>query len=348
MKRLTPWLDNYQRRHPWAGFPLAVVYKFFDDQGTYLAALITYYGFLSLFPLLLLLASVLGFVLQASPELQADILDSALRQLPVIGEELGDPRGLPGNGLAVAVGAAVAVYGALGVAQALQHAMNVAWAVPRHRRPNPLRARLRSLALIGAGSLAVLATTLLSALGAVAGSSGSQLDRVLGLLAGGVAVALDTLVFALVFRIATARRLGWRQVAPGALVAAAAWQLLQVFGRAYAGRVSEASSATYGAFAVVLGLLAWLFLAANVVVACVELNVVRAKHLYPRALLTPFTDDVELTGADEHTYADAATAQQAKGFEVIDVRFDGPGGTRGRRRLGIRRPGRTGAGPVGR
>src|SRR5688572_866437 len=59
--RLTERFDRYQRRHPWAGYPIAVIYKFFDDQGTYLAALITFYGFLSLFPLLLLLSSILGF-----------------------------------------------------------------------------------------------------------------------------------------------------------------------------------------------------------------------------------------------------------------------------------------------
>src|SRR3712207_3472887 len=114
--------DRFQRRHPAAGFPLAVVYKFVDDQGTYLAALITYYGFLSLFPLLLLFASVLGFVLQDSPRLQSEILDSTLSQFPVIGDQLGEPRGLRGNVVAVVVGGLVALYGALGVAQAIQNA----------------------------------------------------------------------------------------------------------------------------------------------------------------------------------------------------------------------------------
>ena len=56
-------LDRFQQRHPGAGFPLAVIYKYVDDSGAYLAALIAYYGFVSLFPLLLLLSTVLGFVL---------------------------------------------------------------------------------------------------------------------------------------------------------------------------------------------------------------------------------------------------------------------------------------------
>ncbi len=91
------WLDRFQRRHRWAAFPIGVLYKFFDDQGSYLAALITYYGFVSLFPLLLLLASILGFVLSGDPDLQNRILDSAIGQFPIVGTELGRPGGLQGN-----------------------------------------------------------------------------------------------------------------------------------------------------------------------------------------------------------------------------------------------------------
>ena len=94
---VTERLDAFQRRHPVAGFPIGVIYKFGEDQGPYLAALITYYGFLSLFPLLLLLTSVLGFVLDGQPELQQHILDSTLSQFPVIGDELADPQGPAGQ-----------------------------------------------------------------------------------------------------------------------------------------------------------------------------------------------------------------------------------------------------------
>ena len=105
---VTSAVDGFQRRHPVLGFPLAVVYKFFDDQGVYLAALITYYGFLSLFPLLLLLASVLGFVLRDDPDLQQRILDSTISQFPVIGDQLRGSQGLEGSGVALVVGALVA------------------------------------------------------------------------------------------------------------------------------------------------------------------------------------------------------------------------------------------------
>ena len=236
-----------------------------------------------------------------------------------------DPQGLQGSVAGVVVGGVVAVYGALGVAQAVQNAMNVAWSVPRHRRPNPLRARLRSLLLLGTAGIAVLGTTVLSILGASVAASGGALTDPLRLLVTAMVVPLDAAIFVVVFRVATATALRVRDVLPGAIVAAVVWQLLQLFGTAYVARIVQGASATYGVFALVLGLLAWIFLAAWSVVMSAEINVVLAKHLYPRALLTPFTDDVDLTGADRRSYTDAAVAQQHKGFQSVDVTFDHDG-----------------------
>ncbi len=328
--RVTERLDGYQRRHRWAGFPVAVVYKFFEDQGPYLAALITFYGFLSLFPLLLLLASVLGFVLQENPDLQERIVDSALSQFPVIGDELGDPQGLQGNGAAVVVGGLVALYGSLGVAQAVQNAMNIAWSVPRNRRPNPVKSRLRSLLLLATVGVAVLVITVLSVV-ASAAASGAIFSG-WALLLTPAALVFNSAVFVVVFRVSTATRLGVREVAPGAIVAACIWQLLQMFGTAYVANVVNDAGATYGVFAVVLGLLGWIFLAALGVVFSAEINVVRSKHLFPRALLTPFTDNVDLTSADQRAYTDAATAQRHKGFQSVDVTFDNEGQEAGARK----------------
>jgi membrane protein len=323
--QVTEWIDGYQRRHRWAGFPVAVIYKFFEDQGPYLAALITFYGFLSLFPLLLLLTSVLGFVLEDNSDLEQRILDSTLSQFPIIGDQLSDPQGLQGSGAALVIGGLVALYGALGVAQAFQNAMNVVWSVPRNLRPNPVKARLRSLLLIGTAGVAVLATTILSALGGGAGANGIQFDGSVALLVTAAAAVVNAAIFIIAFRIATATKLSVREVAPGAIVAAVIWQLLQLFGTAYVTNVVRDASITYGVFAVVLGLLAWIFLAAIVVVVSVEINVVRTKHLYPRALLTPFTDNVDLTRADQRAYTDAATAQGHKGFQSVNVTFDHEG-----------------------
>lgn len=315
-------LDAFQRRHPWAGFPIAVIYKFTDDQGPYLAALITYYGFLSLFPLLLLLASALGFVLQGNPELQRQILDSTLSQFPVIGDQLGEPEGLRGSVGAIVAGGLVALYGALGVAQALQNAMNVAWSIPRKRRPNAIRARLRSYLLIVLGGAAVIATTILSAFGSDAGRFGVDLGRLGPFVVVAVSIGLNVAVFVGAFRICTNSTVALGAIVPGALAATFVWQVLQLFGTAYVASIVQGADSTYGVFGFVLGLFAWLFLAALGIVIGAEINVVRAHHLYPRALMTLFTDDVELTSADRRAYADAARAQQFKGFQTIDVTFD--------------------------
>ena len=230
---VTQRLDQFQQRHAAVGFPLAVAYKFVDDQGVYLAALMTYYGFLSLFPLLLLLASALGFALRNDEHLRQQILDSTLSQFPVIGEQLRDPSGLQGSRVAIVIGALTAIYGALGVAQALQHAMNTAWAVPRNRRPNVFKAPARSLLILLTAGVAVLTTTTLSILAGTAGARHGVFSSPTAILTTVAAVAANTVIFGAVFRIATARRLSFADNAPGAVLAAIVWQAMQVFGTAY-------------------------------------------------------------------------------------------------------------------
>jgi membrane protein len=315
------WLDHLQRRHPIASFPIAVIYKYMDDSGPYLAALITYYAFVSLFPLLLLMSTILGHVLVGDPQLQQRVLHSALSQFPIVGAQLARPKELSGGTTGVVVGVLGSLYGGLGVAQALQHAMNNAWSVPINNRPNPFLARGRSLLLLATAGLSVVGTTALSAIGTSAVGSFGTLGRVLVLVAS---VVLNCLVFVFAFKLATPRPLTVGQVAPGAVLAAVLWQLLQTFGVTYVGHVVRHASATNGVFAVVLGLLAFLYIAAVVVVLCVEVNVVRVDRLYPRALLTPFTDDVDLTPGDKRSYTALAKTQRSKGFETVDVTFDPP------------------------
>jgi membrane protein len=309
-------LDALQRRRPAAGFPIAVVYKYFDDSGGYLAALITYYGFLSFFPLLLLASTVLGIVLAGDPDAQKAVLDSALSQFPVIGQQLQQPERLGGGPMGLVVGGLGALYGGLGVVLAAQNAMNTAWAVPKNNRPNPIKARGRGLLLLATIGLTVLGTTVLSALGG-AGALGAGL-RVLAICGS---VALNTAAFIVGFRVGTARRLTLREVAPGAIGAAVIWQALQSFGATYVGHVVKGASATNGVFALVLGLIAFIYLASVAIVLCAEVNVVRVDRLYPRALLTPLTDNVTLTEGDERAYTDQAQAERRKGFEHVSVRF---------------------------
>lgn len=317
-------LDALQRRRRRLGFPLAVVYKFVDDQGGYLAALITYYGFLSLFPLLLLLSTVLGYVLATDPAAQQQVLGSALAQFPVIGSQLKDPGRIGGGAVGLAVGVLGALYGGLGAGNAVQNAMNTAWGVPRNSRPNPIAGRVRGLKLLGTAGLALIGTTVLSSLAAGAAQlAGPDLGQLTKVLLVAASVALNSGAFLLVFRTATARPLSVSDVAPGAVAAAVVWQLLQWFGAGYVGHVVKHASATNGVFALVLGLFAFLYLASVGLVLCAEVNVVRETHLYPRSLLTPFTDNVVLTPADEEAYRRQAQAQRSKGFEDVVVSFGG-------------------------
>jgi len=318
-------LDRYQRKHRRVGLPIAVFYKFFDDQGGYLAALITYYGFLSIVPLLLLGTATLGFLLAGNVELEQRVLESTLSQFPVIGDQLTGPEGLSGSSIAVIVGSLGAVYGALGVVQVAQNAMNIAWAVPRNKRPDPFMSRLRSALLLLTAGLAILATTALAAIGSSRASTGGGLDVVLEVGATVIAVTLNTVVFTFAFRLLTVADISIRDVLPGAAIAAVVWQLLQTAGVAFVENVVQQADPTNGVFALVLGLIAWTYVGAVTLVLCVELNVVLAQQLYPRALMTPFSDDVDLTPADRKAYTGYATAQQAKGFQDIDVDFENDG-----------------------
>jgi membrane protein len=317
-------LDRYQRKHRRAGLPIAIVYKFIDDQGTYLAAIITYYAIVSLFPLLLLLSTILSFVLEGRPDLQHEVLNSALGQFPVVGDQLKDPTAIGGSTVGVVVGIIGTIYGGLGVAQAAQNAMNTIWRVPRNSRPNPIKSRARSLLLLLVVGLALIGTTVLSALGSNANAYGAQLGAGIKVLVVALSLLVNSAVFTLGFKVATARDLPWRSMVRGAVAAAVAWQLLQYFGTAYIGGVVKHATALNSVFAFVLGLIVWIYLEAVVVVFAVEYNAVRYLRLYPRALLTPFTDEVDLTHADERAYTGQAKAQRAKGFQDIEVSFEKP------------------------
>ena len=314
--------DRFQRRFPPLSVPLAVLYKYFDDQGSYLAAIISYYAFVAIFPLLLLASSILGFVLQGRPELQEQVLNSALSQFPIIGDQLGRPEGLTGSTTAVVVGSLAALYGSLGLGQALQNAMNTTWSVPRNSRPNPLLLRLKSLALLASAGLAVLAISILSALGSETQVFGSGIDTTLRWLIRLGTVLLIGVVLTLIFQLASARSHHVARAAPGAFALAVMLQGLQALGTAYARRVLSETQGLNGTFGLVLGLIGIIYIASVMGVLGMEVNVVLARRLWPRALLTPFTDNVDLTEADRRAYTSYARAQRHKGFETVEVTFD--------------------------
>jgi YihY family inner membrane protein len=314
--------DAYQRQHRWAGLPVAVLYKFIDDQGTYLAAQITYYGFVAAFPLLLLLATILGYVLHGDEDLQRDVLNSALAQFPVVGGQItANIQSFRGSPAGLIIGMLGCVYGGLGVVQAVQTMLNKVWGVPRNARHDPVRARLRSLLLLAFGGLSVVVTTVLSALGAAADAYGASLGISLRTLATAGAIALNVTLFLVAFRVLTARRVSIRQIRAGAIAAAVTWQALQWGGALLLGREIKGATATYGLFALVLGTLAWIYLGALTTILCAEFNAVRACELWPRSLRATFSDNPDLTPADRRAYTMYARTERHKTFETIDVSF---------------------------
>ena len=313
--------DGLQRRHPVLGLPIGVIYKYFDDQGPYLAAIIAYYGFFAIFPILLISTSVLGFVLQGNPGLSDRLLDSALSQFPIVGDQLGRPEGLKGSTTAIVIGAVTAMYGALNLGQALQNAANTAWAVPRNSRANPFMQRLRSLIFLAIGGLGVLTIAIASSVLANTDAFGSSLSDDINRVFKVLGFLLTVVVFMMIFHLISGSRTTWRRVLPGAFVTALLWQTLQIAGQAYVSMVINRATAMNATFALVLGLIGFIFLAALMVVIGLEVNVVVARRLWPRALLTPFTDNVVLTEADQRAYVSYAKMQRHKGFQEIEATF---------------------------
>ena len=316
-------LDGFQRRHSWLGMPIAVFYKFFDDRGPHLAAIVTYYSFVSLFPLFLLFVTVLGFVLHGNDDLQRSIVDSALRDFPIIGGQIRqNVSALNGSGAGLAIGLLGTLYGGLGLTQAAQAVFNRIYAVPRNEQPNPFTSRLRSLLLLVLLGIGVLVTTGLSAMTSTANAFGHDLETWIRAASIAFSFALNVSLFLGAFQILTAHRLRVRDIALGGFLSALGWQILQTAGTYYLSTRLQHANEVYGNLAFVLALIAWIYLEALVVVFCAELNVVLQYRIWPRALLTPFTDDVDLTPADIRAYTSYARSERHKGFEQIEVSFD--------------------------
>jgi membrane protein len=322
MAALADRVDDVQRRHRVLGIPLAVIYKFFDDQGGYLASVLTYYAFVAIFPILLIASSVLGFVLQGQPELQDEILTSALAQFPIVGDQLGRPEGLKGSGTAVVIGSLAALYGIVGLGQAAHNAVNVVWAIPRNSRLNPIISRLRSLVWLVTAGLALVFVAVLTSVVSHLEIFGTDVGAELRWLAVIAAVLINSVVLALMMTLSTPQPDRLRDVFTGAAVIAVLWQVLQVLGGVYVDRVIKETTEMNGVFALVLGLVGLVYAATVIAMIGLEVNVVLTKRLYPRALLTPFTDNVRLTEADVRVYREYAQAQRHKGFERIEVTFD--------------------------
>jgi membrane protein len=277
-------LDRFQQRQPWLAFPVAVWKKFGDDQAGNLAALIAYYAFVSIFPLLLVLVTVLEIVLRDHPALQAKVIDSALADYPGFGKLLS-VHGLTGTGPALGVGIVLTFLGARGVANAMQNALNSVWEVPKASRPGFPWSWLRSFGLIFVVGGGAIATSVLS--GAIGGAGHALPGLAVKIAATAVSLAINIGLFWLGFRLAVAKIVTWKDLRLGAIIAGCAWQILQLLSGYFISHQLAHSSSLYGTFGVVLVLVAWFYLQAEATLYAAEANVVLVRRLWPRALAPP-------------------------------------------------------------
>jgi YihY family inner membrane protein len=314
LRRRAVAVDHAQQRHPRIAFVAAVVKKFSDDQASQLAALIAYYGFFSLFPLLLVFVTVLGFVLEGNPSAQDSVLHSTLSQFPIIGSQLeNNIHSLKGSGLALAIGIIGSVFAGLGITNATQNAFNQVWHVPHKDRPSFIRARLRGLGLLVVlGMLAIVST---GAAGFVTGGGSGVLPIVGGIV---LAFVVNVALFFTAFRLLTVDEVQTQDLIPGVIVAAVLWQIVQHLGGLYVDHVIKHAKETSGLFALVLGLLAWLYLGGQITVFAAEVNVVRARRLWPRSFFGE-----PLLEADRRALIATAEAQERIPQENVEVDFDG-------------------------
>jgi membrane protein len=306
-------LDRRQQQTRGIRFVAALLKKYGDDQGGQLAALIAYYAFVSLFPLLLVLVTVLGFVLQGDPDERQKVLEGTLGQFPIISDYL-KLHSLNGSGAALAIGITGSLLAGLGFTNATQTAFNRIWHVPFKHRPNWIFARLRGVAMLALlGTMAIVSTV-------VAGYVGSTSHGATAVLAGIVlALIVNLALFITAFKWLTATDLRWRDVLPGAIVAAVLWQLLQHLGGYYVDHALKRTGPLYGIFAVVLGLLAWLYLGAQLTIISAEINVVKKRRLCPRSF---FSDP--LLEADRRALTASAETEERIDDENVEVSFDPP------------------------
>jgi YihY family inner membrane protein len=311
IERLLRAVDRFQQRHGLLGFPVGVLKKYGDDEAGKHAALLAYYGFMSLFPLLLVFVTLLGYALANNHDLQQRVIDTLIAQFPVLGKQITESiTAIKGSGVGLVVGVVGTLWGGLGITQSAQDAMNTVWNVPRKDRPNywfRLARGLGSLLLVVVG---VFAATALAQLGRIGSGIAGRLLPFAGSLLLNLALLL------VLFQVLTGRWVPWRRLLPGAVCGAVGWSALQTLGVFIVDRQLQHANLIYGVFAVVIVLLGWLYLSAQLLLYAAEVNVVLARRLWPRSLLQP-----PLTGPDRQVLTALAEAEERRPEQRIEVSF---------------------------
>jgi YihY family inner membrane protein len=305
-------VDGYQRDRTWLAIPYAIIKRFGELDVGKLAAALSYYGFFSLFPLLLVLSSVAGYVLHDRPDLQSKVLDSALAQFPVVGPQLKQNVGsIQGSGIGVLVGLALAMWAGIGAIRAAQTAMDTVWDVPRKQRPNTPKS-------IGLALLTLLVLAAFIATAAIVAWLGGQGGLVGRSIATVVTLVANVGFFMLGYRVLTTADVSWRQVLPGGVIAGVGWTALLMLGGWIVSNRIQSSGHVYGTFALVIGLLGWLYLGAQLSLFGAVADVVIENRLWPRSLRG------ELTDADRRALRRSADQEERRQDEAVDVSFERP------------------------
>jgi uncharacterized BrkB/YihY/UPF0761 family membrane protein len=302
-------IDRWQQRYRGVAFLFAVQKKFSDDRGGYLAALITYYAFLSIFPLLLAAFTVVAYVL-AGHNATITTLEKHIGSYPIIGAAAQQLKGakLHGSPVALIVGVLGLLWGTTGLAQSIQFAMDEAWNIPAKDRPGFVDRLWRTFAWYAVFGLGMVASTFVASLGSWLHWSGGIMLSTL------VALVLNMALFLVSFGLLTPT-VAVRDMVPGAILAGAVWTFLTGVGIGLTHKLSHAN-ALYGTFGPVLGLVAFLYLAARITMYSVEANAVRSQHLWPRSLTNR-----ELSPADRKQLENLAKKAERLPEETVSVEY---------------------------
>lgn len=316
-------IDRAQQRHKASAFAFGVVKKYGDDNAGTLASSLAHSAFVAMFPLLLILVTLLGLAASADPSLKRNVLNAVAGQFPLIGKQLaGNVHALRRSSvIGLAVGLLGLIWGATGLAQAGLFTMAQVWNLPGPARPGYVQRLGRAMLFLGVLGVGVIVTTLLASLD----TYGHHAVAIV-VLAEMLAIAANCGLFFISFRVLTPKGVPGRALCPGAVVGGIAWTLLQVIGTYLVHHYLRNDSA-YGVFATVLGLFAWLYLAVQVAVYAAEVNVVLVRRLWPRSIVQP-----PLTEADRAAIAAQALQNQRREEQQITVTFsDRPDGARAAR-----------------
>ena len=311
IERLPAAADQWQRSHRFAAVTYGVLKKFGDDNANQFVVGLGWYGFVAIYPLLLVVVTVFGFIGAAS---LGHHLVSTLHELPVVGSQFNPERGsssLRGSSVGLAVGLIGLLYGAQGVTQTAQQAMVRVWNIPQLDVPGFLPRLGRSfagLATIGGSFvLNAAAATLATASGV---GYLVRIPIVVGML------AMNVVLYLLAFRVLTPAKVATWSLVPGAAVAATGFTFLMTLGSGLVQHQVKNSSATYGQFGIVIGLVGFLFLLAKITLYGAELNPVLTRRLWPRALQTG-----NPTEADDHVLHDITHENLRRQDQRIGVGF---------------------------